>query len=120
MADEHIGALADLAAERDTPQLATMDEIKALGKKKIFKDANYPYPTKMKRAEYEEIKKLIGSYIKSWCPKKKPDSLAIAEHDRFLKESEEMFNLILQRIQDETERLYPMIKELSGDMEKAA
>jgi hypothetical protein len=68
----------------------------------------------------QEIKKLISSYIKSWCPKKKPDSLAIAEHDRFLKESEEMFDLILQRIQDETERLYPMIKELSGDMEKAA
>ena len=68
----------------------------------------------------QEIKKIIASYIKAWCPKKKPDTLAIAEHERFLKESEEMFELILQRIQNETERLYPLIKEISGDMEKAA
>ena len=56
MTDDHISALAELANEQDAPRLATMDEIKALGKKKIFKDANYPYPSKMKRAEYEEIK----------------------------------------------------------------
>jgi hypothetical protein len=31
-----------------------------------------------------------------------------------------MFELILHRIQNETERLYPLIKEISGDMEKAA
>ncbi len=59
MADKQIGAVAELAAERDTQKLATMKEIKALGKKKIFKDANYPYPSKMKRDEYEEIKQKL-------------------------------------------------------------
>ena len=68
----------------------------------------------------QEIKKIIAAYIKSWCPKKQAETLAIAEHDRFIKESEKMFELILHRIQDETERLYPLIKEISGDMEKAA
>ena len=56
MADDHISALADLASERESQGLATMEEVKALGKKKIFKDANYPYDSKMKRGEYEEIK----------------------------------------------------------------
>ena len=59
MADKQIGALAELATERDTQKLATMKEIKALGKKKIFKDANYPYATKMKRDEYEGIKQKL-------------------------------------------------------------
>jgi DNA replication initiation complex subunit (GINS family) len=63
----------------------------------------------------QEIKKIIASYIKAWCPKKQAETLAIAEHERFLKESEEMFELILHRIQNETERLYPLIKEISGD-----
>jgi hypothetical protein len=27
---------------------------------------------------------------------------------------------VLSRIQDETEHLYPLIKEISGDLEKAA
>ena len=59
MADKQIGAVAELAAERDNQKLASMKEIKALGKKKIFKDANYPYATKMKRDEYEKIKQKL-------------------------------------------------------------
>ena len=62
----------------------------------------------------QEIKKIIASYIKTWCPKKKADTLAIAEYDRFLKESEEMFELILERIQNETEKLYPLVRELNN------
>ena len=61
----------------------------------------------------QEIKKIIAAYIKTWCPKKKADTLAIAEYDKFLKESEEMFELILERIQNETEKLYPLVRELN-------
>lgn len=68
----------------------------------------------------QEIKKIMASYIKTWCPKKKTDTLAIAEHDRFLKESEEMFDLILERIQNETEKLYPLVRELSGEKARAS
>jgi hypothetical protein len=67
----------------------------------------------------QEIKRIINSYIKDWCPKKKSDTLAIGDYDRFLQESEEMFELILERIQNETEKLYPLVRELSGEIKKA-
>ena len=56
MSDEHANALAELASDRETPELASMKEIKSLGKKKIFANANYPYKTKMQREEYENEK----------------------------------------------------------------
>jgi len=68
----------------------------------------------------QEIKKIMASYTKEWCPRKKTDTLAIAEHDRFLKESEQMFEMVLNRIQDETEKLYPLIKGISGDQKHVA
>lgn len=68
----------------------------------------------------QEIKKLIRTYTKQWCPHKRPDELLIGDHERFLKETEDMFTLILQRIQDETEKLYPLIRKTSGDMDTAA
>ena len=66
----------------------------------------------------QEIKKIMSAYTKQWCPRKKAETLAIAEYDRFLKESEEMFELILERIQNETEKLYPLIRELSSKTEQ--
>ena len=59
MSEEHANALAELAKDRDEPTLASMKEIKSLGKKKIFADANYPYKTKMGRDEYETIKQQL-------------------------------------------------------------
>jgi len=56
MAEEHANALAELASDRQTPELASMKEIKRLGKKKIFPNANYPYSKKMERTEYEDAK----------------------------------------------------------------
>ena len=56
MAEEHANALAELASDRQTPELASMKEIKRLGKKKIFPNANYPYSKKMDRKEYEDAK----------------------------------------------------------------
>jgi hypothetical protein len=68
----------------------------------------------------QEIKKIMKGYTKTWCPKKPMQALAIADHNRFLKDSEEMFNLVLQRIQNETEKLYPLIRKVSGDIQHAA
>jgi len=59
MQEEHTSALVELADARDTQQLASAAEIKRLGKRKIFPDANYPYPTKMQRAEYEQEKQSL-------------------------------------------------------------
>lgn len=63
----------------------------------------------------QEIKKIIAAYTKEWCPRKKADTLAIGDYERFLKETEKMFELILERIQNETERLYPLVRELKSD-----
>jgi polyphosphate kinase 2 len=59
MSEHHANALAELAAGRETQQLATQAEIEELGKKKIFSNANYPYPKKMAREEYETTKQQL-------------------------------------------------------------
>jgi succinate dehydrogenase flavin-adding protein (antitoxin of CptAB toxin-antitoxin module) len=68
----------------------------------------------------QEIKKIMAEYTLTWCPRKRADTLAIADHDRFLDESSKMFDLVLQRIQDETENLYPLIREIRGNVDHAA
>jgi succinate dehydrogenase flavin-adding protein (antitoxin of CptAB toxin-antitoxin module) len=67
-----------------------------------------------------EIKKIMATYLKDWCPKKKGETMKIGEYERFLQESEDMFNMVLERIQDETEKLYPLVRELSGNLKKAS
>ena len=59
MSDKTVSALAELASDRETPELASIREIESLGKKKIFENANYPYDTKMNRGEYEAIKQQL-------------------------------------------------------------
>lgn len=68
----------------------------------------------------QEIRRIMSEYTKKWCSKRQAENLAIADHERFLKDSEEMFELVLERIQHETEKLYPLVKELSGNREQAA
>ncbi|TNG02037.1 MAG: hypothetical protein EP297_01560 [Gammaproteobacteria bacterium] len=67
----------------------------------------------------KEIKRIFQSYLKKWSSKKS-HQLLISNHDEFKKETNEMFELVLNRIQDETEHLYPLIRSISGDMEKVA
>jgi succinate dehydrogenase flavin-adding protein (antitoxin of CptAB toxin-antitoxin module) len=67
----------------------------------------------------QEIKKMFDSYLKKWCKLNKK-TLAIKNHDDFVVETEEMFNMMLNRIQDETEKLYPVVRKVTGDEIKAA
>lgn len=62
----------------------------------------------------KEIKRIFSSYLKRWCKMSKKE-LAIKDYDAFMKDTEEMFDIILDRIQDETEHLYPLIREVTGD-----
>jgi hypothetical protein len=66
-----------------------------------------------------EIKRIFGAYLKKWCRPRKHE-LIIKEYDTFLKDTEDMFEMVLDRIQDETERLYPLIREVRGDSQHAA
>jgi len=56
-----------------------------------------------------EIKRVFQQYLKRWCQKK---SLRIKNHDLFIIETNEMFELVLRRIQDEVEHLYPTVKKV--------
>ena len=58
-----------------------------------------------------EIKRILKHFTKTWCDKTK--SLHIKDHTRFLNDTDELFELVLQRILDETERLYPLVRSLS-------
>lgn len=56
-----------------------------------------------------EIKRLFESYCRRYC---KNGGLRIRDHDKFVSESDSMFELVLNRIQDETEQLYPLVKRV--------
>jgi hypothetical protein len=56
-----------------------------------------------------EIKRVFKQYLRRWCTNK---SLRIKDHDLFVKETNEMFELVLNRIQDEVEHLYPTVNEV--------
>lgn len=68
----------------------------------------------------QEIKKIMSEYSKEWCPARQTHTLEISHHGRFLTDTEKMSQLILERIQDETEKLYPLIREISGNQQHAA
>ena len=59
-----------------------------------------------------EVKKILKGFTKRWCPSKKPNALKIKGHDKFLDETNELFDIVLQRILDETEHLYPLVRSL--------
>lgn len=60
------------------------------------------------------IKQIMASYVKKWCNKKNQELSIGNRHDEFLKETDEMFEMIFNRIQDETEHLYPMVRKISN------
>ena len=62
-----------------------------------------------------EIKKILREFMHRWCPTaKQKDSLHIKDHANFLKDTDELFEIVLQRIQDETEHLYPLVRSLGS------
>ena len=61
-----------------------------------------------------EIKRIFGRYLQKWCRLKRRE-LVVREYDQFIKETHEMFEMVLNRIQDETEQLYPLVREVGGE-----
>lgn len=59
-----------------------------------------------------EVKKILKSFAKDWCPSKKSGDLKIKDHQKFLDDTNELFEIVLQRILDETEHLYPLVRSL--------
>jgi len=64
-----------------------------------------------------EIKRVFKQYLKRWCRNK---DLRIRDHELFLKETKEIFELVNRRLIDETEKLYPVARSVSEENKKAA
>lgn len=63
----------------------------------------------------QEIKRIMNSYVKKWCNKTHHDlSIGRGQHEAFLSETDEMFEMILNRVQDEMEHLYPLVRKISA------
>ena len=68
----------------------------------------------------QEIRHILKRYQKKWCKNKKQQLLVGRGYEEFLRETNDMFGMVLDRIQLETERLYPLIREITGDTRHAA
>ena len=66
-----------------------------------------------------EIKRIFSDYLKDWCSEKNKE-LEIKDHESFVMDTNQMFDLVLDRIQRETEHLYPLIRKLEGEGQEAA
>lgn len=60
-----------------------------------------------------EIKRIFAAYLKDWCNERKKE-LKIADHDAFVRDTNQMFGLVLDRIERETEHLYPLVRGLEA------
>jgi hypothetical protein len=64
------------------------------------------------------INQMFDSYLKKWC-KRRSKELVVRDFDEFEAETTEMFSMVLERIQDETERLYPSVRKALAGMQAA-
>ena len=64
-----------------------------------------------------EIKRVFKQYLKRWCKNK---DLRIRDHELFLRETKEMFELVNKRLVDETENLYPVARNVRDEIKEAA
>lgn len=58
-----------------------------------------------------EIKRIFADYLKDWCGTSRRE-LRIDDHEAFVRDTEQMFALVLDRIERETELLYPLIRKV--------
>ncbi len=63
----------------------------------------------------QEIRRIVKRYNKKWCDKKSHDLSIGKQYAKFLVESDQMFSIVLDRIQDETEHLYPLSRRIKKD-----
>lgn len=56
-----------------------------------------------------EIKRVFNEYLGRWCKNKK---LRVIKHDEFVKDTHEVFDLVLNRVEAETTILYPLVERV--------
>ncbi len=55
-----------------------------------------------------EIRLIFTQFSKRWC---RNNQLQIKNYGEFYKDTMEVFNLVLRRLNDETEKLFPLVKQ---------
>ncbi len=66
-----------------------------------------------------EINRIFSAYLKRWC-KLRSKQLVIKEYESFMQDTQEMFDMVLDRIQSETEHLYPAVRKVIGGAREVA
>ena len=63
-----------------------------------------------------EVKKILQKFNKQWCPSKGnvTGDFKIKDHENFLNAMDELFDIVLERILNETEHLYPLVRSLGA------
>lgn len=64
-----------------------------------------------------EIKRIFADYLRDYCPERN-QCLRIKDHIRFVEDTNQMFDMVLDRIQRETEHLYPLVRSLESQEER--
>ncbi len=59
-----------------------------------------------------EIRRVFNQYLHRWCHE---HELRVKDHGEFVRDTQDMFKLVLKRIEDETEHLYPLVRRVAGD-----
>jgi hypothetical protein len=77
----------------------------------VDKEASVHHTAQSFMSGERELKRIIAQYKKSWVASQKHE-LRINNHALFLKDTSELFGLVLSRIQDETEHLYPLVRAM--------
>jgi macrodomain Ter protein organizer (MatP/YcbG family) len=66
-----------------------------------------------------EIKRLFNAYLGKWSmPGRK--QLTVRNHKKFVEETRDIMDIVLDRIQRETEHLYPLVRRVTGEDKIAA
>lgn len=64
-----------------------------------------------------EIKRIFAEYLKRYCTPPH-QCLHIKDHPRFVEDTNQMFDMVLERIDRETEHLYPLIRSIEARAEQ--
>jgi hypothetical protein len=66
-----------------------------------------------------EIKRLFNSYLSKWSSPGRRE-LTVRNHKKFVQDTQDIMEIVLDRIQRETEHLYPLVRKVTGNDRIAA
>jgi len=66
-----------------------------------------------------EVKRIFKAYLGKWSKQTRKE-LIIRNHKKFMRDTQDVMDIVLDRIQRETEHLYPLVRKVTGDERIAA